>query len=215
MTLRWWLAVAAQLCLVASAASAQLESPCVKDSPERRGELGCSIVEIKPLLPSLSRSLYWHIDRFATGDLARAAVTPTSIALEAHGSWWLLSVEPDTHDHHGGKHVAEVKLPPLPVAEKYSMLVISAYVASGLTSRIHRHSGVEGFYVVDGAQCLETETRADTMRTGQGMAVGTNVVMRLVAIGPVPRRALAVVVYDASQPPTTRMETGPALVPCM
>jgi quercetin dioxygenase-like cupin family protein len=204
----------ALIALFAGAASAQLESPCVQDSPERRGELGCSVVEIKPLPSGLARSLVWHIDQFDTEQHARAAVTPTSIALQAHGSWWLSSVEPHTRDHHGGKHVAEVKLPALPAAEGYSMLVISAYVAPGLTSRIHTHSGVEGFYVVDGAQCLETEARADTMRKGQGLAVAAGVTMRLVAIGAVPRRALAVVVYDASRPPTTRMETGPPLVRC-
>jgi quercetin dioxygenase-like cupin family protein len=83
------------------------------------------------------------------------------------------------------------------------------------TSRIHTHSGVEGFYVVHGAQCLETEARADRMQKGQRLAVAGGVTMRLVAIGPVPRGALAVVVYDASQTPKTRMETGPPLVPCM
>jgi hypothetical protein len=40
--------------------------------------------------------------------------------------------------------------------------------------------------------------------------------MRLVATGPTPRRALAVIVYDASQPPTTRMEgeAAPKLMSC-
>jgi hypothetical protein len=165
--IRSMLVAATPIVLFASAASAQLESPCVQDSPERRGELGCSVVEIKPLPARLARSLVWHLDQFDTEQHARAAVTPVSIALQAHGSWWLSSVEPDTRDHHGGKHVAEVKLPPLPAAEGYSMLVISAYVAPGLTSRIHTHSGVEGFYVVDGAQCLETEARAYTMKRGQ------------------------------------------------
>jgi hypothetical protein len=41
------------------------------------------------------------------------------------------------------------------------------------------------------------------------------VAMRLVATGPTPRGALAVIVYDATQPPTTRMEIGgPQLVSC-
>ena len=162
MILRHCLSAAAQLVLITSIASAQLETPCVPDSPERRGEFGCSVVEIKLLPTSLAKSLYWHIDLFDTGERTRAAVTPTSIAVEAHGAWWLLSVEPDTSDHHGGKHMAEVLLPALPAAERYSMLVISAYVASGLTSRVHTHSGVEGFYVVDGEQCLEQPLRART-----------------------------------------------------
>ena len=201
---------------VTSTARAQLESPCVPDSPERRGELGCSIVETKPLTIALQEPLLWHIDQFDNGTQARAAVGPASIAVEAHGTWWLLSVESSAVDHHGGHHVTHVALPSLPRAEKYSMLVISAYVAAGLTSRVHTHSGVEAFYVVDGQQCLETQTAADTMTKGQSFAIAAGAPMRLVATGKSPRRALAVVVYDASQPPTTRMEgDAPKLVSCM
>jgi quercetin dioxygenase-like cupin family protein len=214
MLLRHCLTVAAQLVLITSISSAQFETPCVPNSPERLGDLGCSIVEIKLLPTSLAKSLYWHIDLFDTGERTRAAVTPTSIALAAHGAWWLMSVESGTLDHHGGEHVAEVLLPALPEAEQYAMLVISAYVAPGLTSRIHTHPGVEGFYTVDGVQCLETEARADTMRKGTGLAVAGGIPMRVVAIGPDPRRALAVIVYDASKPPTTRMTVRPKLVSC-
>lgn len=77
---------------------------------------------------------------------------------------------------------------------------------------MHTHSGVEAFYVIDGQQCLETPSAADTMRKGEGFEIATGVPMRLVATGTVPQRALAVVVYEASQAPTTRMEEGPKLV---
>jgi hypothetical protein len=130
--------------------SAQEEPLCVENSPERRGEIGCSIIENKPLAGNLKEPLFWHIDRFETGERARAAVGPASIAFEAHGAWWLMSIESQTESHHGGQHVTEVKLLPLPEAPKYSMVVISAYIPSGLTSRVHVHSGVEAFYVVDG-----------------------------------------------------------------
>ena len=94
------------------------------------------------------------------------------------------------------------------------MLVISAYIPSGLTSRVHQHSGVEAFYVVDGEQCLETSDRIYRMTKGASVAVPADVTMRLVATGPTPRRALAVVVYDASKPPTTRLENAPPLESC-
>ncbi len=105
---------------------------------------------------------------------------------------------------------------PLPEAHKYSMVVISAYIPSGLTSRVHLHSGVEAFYVVDGEQCLETADRAFKMQKGERLVVPTGVTMRLVATGSKPRRAFAVIVYNASKPPTTRMERETAwqLVSC-
>ena len=95
------------------------------------------------------------------------------------------------------------------------MLVMSAYIPAGLTSRVHYHAGVEAFYTVDGEQCLETPTGAHRIRKGETLAVPAGVAMRLVATGSKPRRALAVIIYDASQPPTTRTESGgPLLVAC-
>lgn len=115
-------------------------------------------------------------------------------------------IESTVVDHHGGKHVASVKLPPLPPAANYSMLVISAYVQIGQTSRVHHHSGIEAFYTVDGEQCLETPTGAYRIPKGDSLAVPAGVTMRLVATGHQPRRGFAVVIYEASQPPTTPTE---------
>ncbi len=50
------------LILMAGTASAQLEPPCVENSPERRGEIGCSLVETKPLPDNLKEPRFWHID---------------------------------------------------------------------------------------------------------------------------------------------------------
>jgi quercetin dioxygenase-like cupin family protein len=195
---------------------AQLEPACVENSPERRGQIGCSLVENKPLPSGLKAPLLWHIDRFATEADAKAAVGPTSIGFSAHGVAWLMTLEPTATDHHGGQHVAATSLPALPPAETYAMLAMSAYIPSGLTSRFHHHSGVEGFFVADGQQCLEIADRTHVMNQGDTLVVPAGVPMRLVATGPTPRRALAVIVYDASQPPTTRMEgeATPKLMSC-
>ena len=77
-------------------------------------------------------------------------------------------------------------------------------------------TGVEGFFVADGQQCLETADRTHVMNKGDTLVVPAGIAMRLVATGPAPRRALAVIVYDASQPPTTRMEgeATPKLMSC-
>ena len=143
--------------LVSGPVRAQEEPLCVENSPERHGEIGCSVIETKLLPADLKEPVYWHIDRFASAGPAQRAVGPTSIAFEAHGSWWLMSVEGESSDHHGGEHVAQVKLSPLPAAPRYSMRVLSAYISAGMTSRVHFHSGVEAIYTVDGEQCVETK----------------------------------------------------------
>ena len=197
------------LTLIANTAAAQLEPPCTANSPERRGGIGCSIVEDKPLPATLKGPLFWHIDRFDSLDRARAAAGPASIAFDAHGASWLMTIESNTDDHHGGRHVTQVGLGPLPPAPKYSILAISAFIPAGMTSRFHHHSGPEAFYAVDGEQCLETPTGIHKMPKGGTLVIPAGVTMRLVANGATPRRTLAVIVYNAAQPATTRMDAEP------
>jgi hypothetical protein len=83
----------ALLIYVGKTLAAQLEPACVANSPERRGEIGCSIVEDKPLPTTLKELLFWHIDRFDSGERARAEVGSASVALEAYGVWRLLTIE--------------------------------------------------------------------------------------------------------------------------
>jgi hypothetical protein len=77
-----------------------------------------------------------------------------------------MSVEGESNDHHAVQHIALVKLSPLPTAPSYSIRVLSAYIPSGMTSRVHFHSGVEAIYTVDGEQCVETKDRAIKIEKG-------------------------------------------------
>lgn len=202
------------LVLLSKRGMAQLEPKCVENSPERQGGIGCSYIENKPLPSTLKEPLYWHIDKFESVERAKAAVSPVSVAFPANGTWWLFTIESTVDDHHGGEHVAQVALPQLPAAGKYSLLVYSANIPPPLTSRVHHHSGPEAFYVVEGEQCLRTEAHAYTMRKGDTLAVPAGITMQLVSTGRVTRRSFAVVVYDASQPPTSRTEPAPPLADC-
>lgn len=202
--------------LILSTAEAQLAPRCIENSPERRGELGCSIIETKLLPPDLREPLFWHIDQFNSGERARAAVGAASIAFEAAGAWWLMTIESQTSVHHGGRHAAAVGPLPLPRAARYAMQVNSAAFAPGMYTLVHHHSGVEAFYVLEGEQCLATPTGAYTLRKGETLALPAGMPMRLVATGSTLRRGVGVIVHDSAQPSTTPMEegTGPQLVAC-
>jgi quercetin dioxygenase-like cupin family protein len=205
------------LASTAKTASAQLMSTCVENSPERRGEMGCTIVESKLLPTDLTQPLFWHIDQFDSLERARAAVTRASVAFEAAATAWLMTIEPQPVDHHGGRHVTQVGPLPLPKAEKYSMVVQSALFGPGMYSLVHHHSGVEAVYVVEGEACYETPTRGVALRTGETVTVAANTPMRAVVPRSTTRRhVLAVIIHDAAQPATMRMEEGtaPPLAPC-
>jgi hypothetical protein len=55
----------------ALAQALQEEPLCIENSPERRGEIGCSIVEKKLLPADLKEPVFWHIDRFESDKDAR------------------------------------------------------------------------------------------------------------------------------------------------
>jgi len=202
--------------LTANTAAAQLMSTCVENSPERRGEIGCSIIETKVLPDGLKEPVLWHIDRFDSPDAARAAVGPASIAFDAAGTWWLMTIERETTDHHGGQHVTQVGPLPLPRATRYAMVVQSAVFMPGMYSLPHHHSGVEAVYVIEGEACYETPTRGATLRTGETLVLPGGTAMRAVVPGTTRRYVLAVIVHDAAQPATMTMDeqTAPKLVAC-
>lgn len=206
-----WFAVSVMLLsmVFTSTASAQLAPTCVENSPERRGEIGCSFVENKVLPEDLKEPLFWHIDRFDSLDGARAAVGPASVAFDAAGSWWLMTVESDVSNHHGGSHVTHVGPLPLPRATRYSMQVISSLLTPGMYSSVHHHPGVEAVYVLEGEACFETPTRGFKLQKGETLAVPPYTDMRAVIPGTTPRYVLAAVIHDSAHPPTMRMDGGP------
>jgi quercetin dioxygenase-like cupin family protein len=214
---RWQVTALAVLwMLTPNIAAAQLMSTCAPDSPERRGGIGCSIIESKPLPEGLREPVFWHIDRFDSPERARAAVGPASIAFDAAGAWWLMTIERDTTDHRGGQHVTQVGPLPLPRTARYTMMVQSAVFMPGMYSLPHHYSGVEAVYVLEGEGCFETPSRAATLRKGETLALPGDTPMRAVVTGTTRRHVLAVIVHDAAQPATMRMEegTGPTLVRC-
>ena len=194
-------------------AKAQLVQ-CTQDSPERRGEPGCSIVADKRLPSPLERPVLWHIDEFESLAAAQLAEGPMSIAVTAHGSAWLYTIESDTSQHHGGKHRAVVGPLPIEPNRSYSMMVMSAYFLPGQFSAVHTHPGPEAWWVLEGEQCLETTTTTIRARAGEGAIVAEGETMRMVATGTGPRRALVLILHDSGQPGGRTVDNPPPLQSC-
>jgi quercetin dioxygenase-like cupin family protein len=187
---------------------------CTEDSPERRGEEGCTILASRPLLGSLTKPVYWHIDRFGSLETAKKAAGPDGVAAEAHGSVWLMTVEAQTEEHHGGRHVAWIGPLGLPAADPYTMRVQSSLLLPGATTPVHIHSGPEVFYVVDGEQCLETQEVGHRLGAGQSLVLPAGVIHRGRVTGSGGRRALALIVHDAARPASHDLTDPPPLAPC-
>ena len=187
---------------------------CTADSPERRGEPGCTIVSDKRLTRPLLAPVLWHIDEFPTLADAQRVETPESLAIVAHGSAWLYSLEADTTNHHGGKHRAVVGPIPVRPNQLYSMMAMSAHFIPGQYSVVHTHPGPEAWWVLEGEQCLQTTRATIRARAGEGAIVAEGDTMRMVGTGTGRRRALVLILHDADKPGGFTIEKEPALRSC-
>jgi quercetin dioxygenase-like cupin family protein len=187
---------------------------CGEDSPERRGEEGCTILASRPLVGSPAKPLYWHIDRFDSLEAAKKAAGSDGVAAEAHGSAWLMTVEAQAEDHHGGRHTAWIGPLALPDADRYTMRVQSSLLLPGAATPVHTHSGPEVFYVVDGEQCLETQEVGHRLGAGQSLVLPADVIHRGRVTAPGGRRALALIVHDATRPASHDLADPPPLASC-
>jgi quercetin dioxygenase-like cupin family protein len=199
--------------VVANATAAQVVR-CTTDSPERRGEPGCAIVSDKRLPARLPSPVLWHIDEFPSLAAAQRMETPMSLAITAHGSAWLYTIEVDTTNHHGGKHRAVVGPIPIRAGRDYSMMAMSAYFLPGQYSAIHTHPGPEAWWVLEGEQCLQTTRSTIRATAGRGAIVPEGDTMRMVATGTGPRRALVLILHDTNQPGGYTLDTSPQLKNC-
>jgi quercetin dioxygenase-like cupin family protein len=73
-----------------------------------------------------------------------------------------------------------------------------------MTSNTHTHSGPEAWYTLSGQTCLETPDGVMVGRAdGPPVIVPQGSPMHLTATGATERRALVLILHDASQPATT------------
>ena len=187
---------------------------CTEDSPERRGEEGCTILASRPLLGSLTKPVYWHIDRFDSLEAAKKAAGPNGVAAEAHGSVWLTTVETKAEAHYGGRHVAWIGPLTLPAADRYTMRVQSSLLRPGAATPVHTHSGPEVFYIVEGEQCLETQEVGHRLGAGQSFVLRAGAIHRGRVTVSGGRRALSLIVHDAARPASHDLADPPPLAPC-
>jgi quercetin dioxygenase-like cupin family protein len=199
--------------LLAQPIAAQLVR-CTPDSPERRGEPGCTIVTDKRMPATLPTPVLWHIDEFPSIAEAQRAETAMSVAFVAFGSAWLYSIGLDTANHHGGRHHAVVGPIPIGVNRVYSMMVMVAYFLPGQFSVVHTHPGPEAWWVLEGEQCLQTTRNAIRARARQSAIVAEGDTMRMVGTGTGPRRALVLILHDSDKPGGYTIESAPSLKPC-
>ncbi|HKC79605.1 MAG TPA: hypothetical protein VKB91_00310, partial [Gemmatimonadaceae bacterium] len=136
---------------------------------------------------------------FPTRKAAAAARSATGIVVEEGGRVWLSEFGPRHTAARRGEAITVVGPLQLPPAKSYAAVLSYAVMRPGDNSRVHTHPGPEGWYVLAGAQCLETPAGAHRARAGETMTVRSNTPMELNVTGTTLRRAFALVIHDSTQ----------------
>jgi quercetin dioxygenase-like cupin family protein len=120
------------------------------------------------------------------------------------GRVWLLTIEDAGWRPSGGERVAEIGPLSITPGEDYSARYMEAVLNPGMTAPPHVHSGPEAWYTMAGETCLETpEGKQLGSAGGHYVIVPGGSPMHLTATGTEQRRALTLILHEASKPATT------------
>lgn len=153
-----------------------------------------------PLGTLASGPVYWHLYRYPTRERAEAAKGMNSTVVDSLGHIWVYTIAGKDWRPTAGERVAV--LGPLRVSpdRQYTARYMEAVFAPGMQTAVHVHSGAEAWYVLAGAQCLETPDGIIVARAGEGAVVPEGPPMALSGIGGDIRRSVLLVIHDSSQP---------------
>ena len=178
--------------------------PC-PPAPDRTGQAtpACRTA-LKELGPLHKEAVFWHLDTYPTIASARAAEGSQGTVVESLGRVWLFTIAEAGWRPPHGERVAEIGPLAVDHSASYTAVYLESILNPGTAAAVHRHAGPEAFYVLAGGTCLETPS-GHTVRQGPGhsLIVPGGPAMLLMAIGSEPRRGLALILHDSSQPATT------------
>jgi len=190
---------------VATAVQAQTVTPppgaCEAPAAAHRGEPGCYLTaELR--IPSPAPEVYWHLVRVDAEAEARAEAGRHAVALVAfsHGQHWLHVLGPKEERIAVGVRQAVIGPIRRTSTRPHIARFLEADFPPGMRTRTHAHSGPEAFYVVRGAQCMETPTERRTLQAGETYIVERGVHLQAAPTG---RQNLVLVLHEEGQPWST------------
>ena len=186
--------------MVSQLTGTRIPGGCDVPASRRSGETGCYLVTTMPLGALPTAAVYWHLYRYSSRAGAEAAKGVNSTVVDSLGHIWVYTIAAQEWRPTAGERMAV--LGPLEVSpgRQYTARYMEAIFAPGMQTSVHRHSGAEAWYVLEGAQCLETPDRIIVAKAGEGAVVPEGPPMALSGIGGDVRRSVLLVLHESSQP---------------
>ncbi|MET0179117.1 MAG: cupin domain-containing protein [Novosphingobium sp.] len=179
---------------------------CTEPALENVGQPGCYMAA-EITIPAAPAQIYWSAYTFPAAEAAAAAVKGHmwSVVTRSHGLYWAHILGRQPMALRTGKRMAMVGPMVLAPGKPIRARFIEANFPPGMRTPVHSHPGPEGFYVLDGIQCMETPSIKRRATAGQTMIVPARTPH--FQSTPQGRRNVAVLFYPPDEP-WMRMEMG-------
>ena len=174
--------------------------PCEVPVAERTEELGCYLVVTQDLGVLPQGDFFWHLYTYPDLTTAEANKGPRSAIAQSFGRFWVYTIERSDWRPKIGKRVTVIGPLPHEVGKRYTARYMEAVFAPNTSTRVHTHSGPEAWYVLTGAQCLETPDGITVVKAGESSLVREGPPMMLSSVGSEKRRSVLLVLHDSSKP---------------
>lgn len=182
----------------------------------RTQETGCYIVTEQKIDRLPAGKLFWHLYTYETVQHAKQAQrTSAGTVVESSGKVWLFNIALANWRPEGGNLVA--KIGPLKVSpgKAYNARYLEGEIPSDRPGTpVHRHPGPEAWYVLSGAQCMQTPGKTDLIRAGGTAVIPGGTPMRVSFPLNATTRQIVLVLYDASQPWMTKAQDWTPTTAC-
>jgi len=197
----WW----SMMLAVTNPLLAQVPGGCETKISERTSEVGCYLVASQDLGKLPQTPLYWHLYNYPTRSSAEVVKPPNGTVVESFGKVWLYAIAEAGWKPSRGERVAVIGPLPISPDKQYTARYMEALFTPGMRGTPHRHSGPEAWYVLTGAQCLETPEGVIVARAGESAMVREGPSMNIQGVGTETRRSVLLVLHDSSQHWTTKV----------
>jgi quercetin dioxygenase-like cupin family protein len=186
--------------VAANPAATRVPGGCVTPVAGHESQPGCYLSTVAPLGVLGDAPVYWHVYAYPTRAAAEAVTGPHATVVSALGRVFLYAIAGEGWQPAAGERVAVIGPLPHAPGTAYTARYMESTLTPDMRSMTHRHSGAEAWYLVGGAQCLETSSGVKLAHAGESAIVPEGTAMSLRGVGTEPRRALVLVMHDSAQP---------------
>jgi quercetin dioxygenase-like cupin family protein len=189
---------------------------CTMPVSARTQETGCYIVAQQKIDRLPAGQLFWHLYTYPTVQQAKQAQRSSSgTVVESSGKVWLFNIAAANWRPKAGKRIAMIgPLQVLPGKSYEARYLEGAIPRDRPGTPVHRHPGPEAWYVLSGAQCMQTPGKTDLVRAHGTAVIPGGTPMRVSFPTNETTRQIVLVLYDASQPWMTKAQDWTPTTSC-